>query len=196
MKPRKIALFGGTFDPVHRAHLAIAEQAVRRCDLNRVLFIPCPQSPHKQAEPGADPEERIAMLRLATADLAWAEVTPWEIERESETPAYSWITATHFSEEFPGAELFWILGSDQWNKIQSWSRPELLAELLTFIVFPRGEEPHVQEDFRSVRIDFSIPGSSTEARASLRKGDLPRGLVPEPVLEYIREHHLYGLRPD
>ena len=78
MKPQRIALFGGTFDPVHRGHIHIAEAAVTALSLDHVVFIPCRQSPHKETATIADEQDRIAMLQLATADLQWAEIS--EIE--------------------------------------------------------------------------------------------------------------------
>ncbi|MEM9478122.1 MAG: nicotinate (nicotinamide) nucleotide adenylyltransferase [Verrucomicrobiota bacterium] len=193
MKPEKIALFGGSFDPVHRAHIGIAEKAQSTCQLDRVIFVPSPQSPHKDDAPRATAEQRVEMLRLATAGFAWAEISTWELDRaaETETPAYSWITASHFAESFPGAKLHWILGSDQWNIIDTWSRPEVLAKLLTFIVFPRGDEPRKMAGFSHETIDFSIDGSSTEARRLLANGRSPDDLLPEIVGEFIEKQRLY-----
>ncbi|MEM0898257.1 MAG: nicotinate (nicotinamide) nucleotide adenylyltransferase [Verrucomicrobiota bacterium] len=193
MKREKIALFGGSFDPVHRAHIAIAERAVDSCQLDRVIFIPSPQSPHKEKAPSATPEQRVEMLHLATENLPWAEVSTWEIDRaaKAKTPAYSWITVSHFSESHPDAVLYWILGSDQWNKIDTWSRPELLAKLLTFIVFPRGESPRNAPGFACETIDFSIDGSSTEARKVLASAGDTGELLPEKVREFIATHALY-----
>lgn len=191
LKQERIALFGGSFDPVHRAHLAIAKESFAQCDLDRVIFIPCPQSPHKDEAPSASASQRVEMLRLATADLPWTEVSTWELERSEDSPAYSWITASHFAEALPEARLFWIAGSDQWNKIDKWSRPEVLARLLTFIVFPRGAPPEPQEGFHYKSIDYSIEGSSTAARGLLARGENAVDLIPESVHEYILERNLY-----
>ena len=109
-EPRqRVALFGGSFDPVHRGHLFIAGRAVEACGLDRVIFVPCWKSPHKRGEQISDSEDRLAMLRLATAELAWAEVSEWEVSREE--ASYSWKTAEHFAQALgEGVELFWILG--------------------------------------------------------------------------------------
>jgi nicotinate-nucleotide adenylyltransferase len=186
----KIALFGGTFDPVHNAHLAIAAEAMRCCELEKVIFIPNWKSPHKSDQRSTSPKHRLAMLHLATADLPWAEVSNWEIERAE--PSYSWMTAEHFANEFPEATLHWILGSDQWNAIHTWSKPERLAQLLNFIVFPRdGVEPSNYPDFHSQEIELETPGSSTAVRKLAAKGRSVAHLVPAKVATYLQEHDIY-----
>ena len=188
--PKKIALFGGTFDPVHLAHLAITAEAQRACGLNQVILIPCWQSPHKREKKAAAPEHRLEMLRLATKDLPWAHVTSWELDRKE--PSYSWMTARHFAESYPEAELHWILGADQWNVITTWSKPEILSKLLTFIVFPRnGVDPIENEGFRHHLIDIETPGSSTAIRNKVKANENIHGLTTDEVVHYIQEHNLY-----
>lgn len=187
---KKIALFGGTFDPIHNAHLAITGEAQQICGLDTVLFIPCWQSPHKREMISSAPEHRLAMLRLATQDLLWAEISTWELDRRE--PSYSWMTARHFAEEFPGAELHWILGADQWNVIDTWVKPEILAELLTFIVFPRnGVDPIERKGFRRHLINIETPGSSTQIRENIANGLSINQLVSKSVASYIVRNDLY-----
>ncbi len=187
---RKIALFGGTFDPVHNGHLFIAETAAQQCGLDEVIFIPCWQSPHKQDREISPVDDRIGMLELALADKEWASLSTWEIERDE--PSYSWMTAQHFANEHDDCELYWLLGADQWNVIGTWARPDLLAKLLTFIVFPRdGVEPVDQPAFEWQTIDVETPGSGTEIRAAVATGRPINDLVPKTVAEYISKQHLY-----
>jgi len=88
-------------------------------------------------------------------------------------------------------ELYWILGEDQWSALPRWSRPELLAELLQFIVFPRnGVDPEPRENFRMSSVNLSHPASGTAIRKALRTGKNPLGLAPS-VREYIRQEGLY-----
>ena len=115
--PRRVALFGGTFDPVHKGHLAIAERAREEMNLDRVIFIPCRQSPHKEGRALANEDERIQMLELSLANQPWALVS--EIEMQLPPPSYSWITAEAMSELYPRSRLFWLMGSDQWSTIQN-----------------------------------------------------------------------------
>jgi len=187
-QPEKIGLFGGSFDPVHLGHLAIAEAAHTSCGLDRVIFIPCWQSPHKSRKM-ADGEHRAAMLERALADAKWGEVSRWELERDS--PSYSWMTAEHMAAEFPGSELHWILGTDQWEVLETWAKPERLAELLTFIVFPRGSEVADKDGFDHVEIDVRHPASSTEIRSRVADGRDTNDLLEPEVASYIDEHDLY-----
>ena len=188
----RIALFGGSFDPVHRGHLFIAEQAVEKLHLDWVIFLPCWRSPHKGGKEISDSNDRVAMLKLALDGIEWAEVSCWEVEREE--PSYSWKTARHFTDELDGAKLFWILGTDQWEVIETWARPEILAELVTFIVFPRGGVPEDKAGFAMLPVEASFDASSTEIRRRVRAGEAIEDLVVPEVESYLREHHLYSDR--
>ena len=189
----RIALFGGTFDPVHDGHVFVAERAQGACQLDRVIFVPCWQSPHKPEQSAAAAEHRINMIELATADLAWVDVSDWEIQRPE--PSVSWQTACHFREVYPDAKLYWLLGVDQWKVLETWSHPEVLAELLTFIVFGRdGDLPQPKDGFRHVFVPGMLEVSSTEIRATIDKGITPANIAPQ-VLEYAIEHGLYRTTP-
>ena len=188
--PQKVALFGGSFDLVHRGHLFIAERGVEEIGLDRVIFIPCWKSPHKSGKDISESKDRVAMLEIATEGYDWAEVSDWEVSREE--ASYSWKTAQHFAEELgEGTELFWIVGTDQWEVIEKWARPEVLAELVTFIVFPRGGVADKKDGFRMVTVDASFDASSTEVRRRVRAGEAVGELVEPGVEEYIEERGLY-----
>ncbi len=187
----RIALFGGSFDPPHGAHLAIAREAVALCGLGRVVFVPCQESPLKGKQPGARGVDRLAMLRLATAGLPWASVSDWELSRPG--PSYSWQTAEHFASLYPGAELHWLMGADQWAALEHWARPEILRERLTFIVFARdGARPVARGGWRAAFLPGEFPGSSTEARRLVAAGESTAGLLPESVAEYALRERLYS----
>ena len=189
-RPKRVALFGGSFDPVHRGHLFIAEQAVEACSLDRVIFVPCWESPHKTGKQISDSDDRVAMLEIATEGVGWAEVSEWEVSREE--ASYSWKTAEHFSGELGAdAELFWIVGTDQWEVIETWAKPEVLARLVTFVVFPRGGVAEPKEGFRMVPVDASFDASSTEVRRRVRAGESCGELVLPGVEEFIEERGLY-----
>jgi nicotinate-nucleotide adenylyltransferase len=192
LRPRRLCLFGGSFDPVHLGHVALAETAWRRGGLERVVFLPAWQSPHKQDEaPPAPAVHRLAMLRLALAAAPWAVVDAWEIDRGG--PSYSWQTAEHFAGAAgPEVELCWLLGADQWARLHTWAHPEILAARLTFLVFPRGGTPvEPRPGVRHECIDFRHPASATAARAAARDGRPLDGLVGPEVADYIRRHGLY-----
>ena len=191
-RPRRLCLFGGSFDPVHLGHTTAAAAARARCGLEKVVFIPAWRSPHKQdRDPPAPAADRLAMLRLALADAPWAEVSRWELDRAA--PSYSWQTAEHFAGlASPGTDLCWLLGADQWASLHTWARPDILADRLTFIVFPRGPEPILRRPgFRHEVVDVRHPASSTAVRAAVRAGQPLDGLVAPAVAAYVREHGLY-----
>lgn len=191
---RKIALFGGTFDPIHKGHLFVAAGARERCGLDQVIFLPCWQSPHKSGGlPASAGHHRLQMTRLAVQNLPWATVSDHEIEQAS--PSYSWLSARHFHRQLPDARLFWLLGADQWRMIDSWSHPEVLAALLTFIVFARdGVAPEPRPGFTSVFLPGTFDASATRIRTALALGKAPRE-VPEEVLAYITRNGLYSSHP-
>ena len=187
--PRRVALFGGTFDPVHLGHLAIARSARLHLGLDQVVFIPCRQSPHK-AEPSlAGEEDRVEMLQLALATDPWALVS--EVELHLPTPSYSWVTAEAMSEIYPSARLFWLMGSDQWEVIDTWSRPQYLASLVEFVVHDREGKNRSRPGFQAHFIPGSHPASAREIRASAPENLATTWLHPA-VSELIRSRHLYG----
>jgi nicotinate-nucleotide adenylyltransferase len=170
--PARLALFGGTFDPIHGGHLAIAAEARRAARLDRVIFLPARQSPHKSDQRiRATDAERLEMLRLATRGLDWAEVSDWEIRQAP--PSYSWKTALHFRAAHPGSRLFWILGADQWTVITQWAEPEVLRETLEFLVFPRPPlpPPAPRTGWRARFLETIHPASATAIRSALADGN-------------------------
>lgn len=186
----KIALFGGTFDPPHLGHRFISTAAVAACGLEKVIFLPCHQSPHKTTAPHAAGHHRLAMLTLATKDLAWANVSDWELQRPQ--PSLSWETTEHFAAVHPQAKLHWIMGVDQWRVLHKWSRPERLAEMLTFIVFPRnGIHPEARPNFRSLFLTDEIEASATAIRNCIAHGKAPGVPLDASVAQYIKRHKLY-----
>lgn len=188
-----LAIFGGTFDPPHCGHLMIAQQAAVACSLNHIVLMPCRQSPHKHALPRASDEQRMEMLRLATASLPQAEVSDWELRRPG--VSYSWQTAEYLAALHPAAKLHWIMGADQWLALPRWAHPEILARLLTFVVFPRaGLALQPREGFHAIFLTDRLDVSATEIRDRIGRGESISGLVPEMVERYIAEHRLYQRR--
>lgn len=189
---KRVALFGGTFDPIHRGHVFIAERAQARCGLDEVVFLPCRQSPHKVGEALSSGADRLAMVRLAIAEYGWATVSEWELQRDG--ASYSWQTAAHWRKEVlsEGDALFWILGHDQWAALARWARIDFLATLVEFIVFPRdGEVPEAQEGIRGTFLPDAMPVSATEIRTRTRGGLSIEEMVPEGVADYIAQKRLY-----
>jgi nicotinate-nucleotide adenylyltransferase len=188
----RIGLFGGSFDPPHLGHLEIARRAREECSLDRVILIPCRQSPHKSSQTLASGEDRLAMLKLCFNDLPWSEVSSIELDRPD--PSFSWQTVASLAKAHPEAELFWILGHDQWKVIDTWSRPDELRRQLTFIVLARhGDAGDPREGFRAHFIDFHHPAVATDIRHHLASGDFtPASEQLHPaVVAYIQSQGLY-----
>jgi nicotinate-nucleotide adenylyltransferase len=188
--PARIAIFGGTFDPVHDAHIAVAREAADTLALDRVLFVPAKNPPHKQGDIHADFDDRMRMVELACqADVRF------EASRIEDRPgrSYSFDTAVLVREQFsPATRLFFLIGADAFAEIRSWHRWQDLAELVEFIVVSRPRRHFdVPEGARVQRLDtLELPVSSSAIRKSLQRGELDVP-IPDAVREYIRQHQLY-----
>lgn len=185
----KIALFGGSFDPIHLGHIEIARRAMESLKLDEIRFIPCKISPHKLNHPPAAADARLEMLRTALADYPWATIDDTELNEPP--PSYSYKTAARIQLEQPSARLFWLLGTDQWEALPRWREPEKLAAMLEFIVFTRGNLPHPREGWRMQTIHGSHPASSSTIREGVRSGAIPSEWLPKGVEKLIEHHHLY-----
>ncbi|MEO5714510.1 MAG: nicotinate (nicotinamide) nucleotide adenylyltransferase [Luteolibacter sp.] len=187
---RKIALFGGTFDPVHLGHLHLASLAKDALALDEIRFLPCRISPHKTEASPASGVDRCEMLRLATADLPWAVVDDFELHQPA--PSFSWQTAEAMMAGFPGSRLFWIMGGDQWEALPRWSHPERLAGCVEFIVLARGEQIQPREGYRLHVVHGEHPASATDIRRSIANGDPAHPWLAPAVARYIAGNRLYG----
>jgi nicotinate-nucleotide adenylyltransferase len=187
--PEKIALFGGTFDPVHLGHIHLARSAVDALGLDQVRFLPCRISPHKLGSSPTPAADRLEMLKLATAELPWAVVDDFETRIEG--PSFSYRTAEEMAARFPGARLFWIMGGDQWVALDQWAEPRRLAACVEFIVFTRGEPLMEREGFLSHALTADHPASATAIRETLSDGAEKHDWLDPRVSRWIREHHLY-----
>lgn len=178
----KTCLFGGSFDPVHSGHLAIAERAYTACGLGRVVFLPAARSPFK--EEGSlmfSDEARLAMLKVAVQGLEWAEVS--DLDMRLPAPSWSWRIVEAWQHAHPEDELYWLLGTDQWELLHLWAKPEYLAAHLTFIVYHRGAEPAERPGVRAIFMSGpEHPASSSAIRESWRRGkEAPTGWLPPGV---------------
>ncbi len=186
----KRCLFGGSFDPVHLGHLAIARRAVAGCGLDEMVFLPAARSPLKEANPAASDGQRLNMLELALHDVPWAVIDRTDLELPP--PSWSWRVAEHFHSLYPGDGLFWLMGADQWNDLERWGRWGYLSELVTFIVHYRSEALAERKGVSAVFIEGEHPASSSEIRRRLATGQsVPAGWLDEKVLHYIEQERLY-----
>jgi nicotinate-nucleotide adenylyltransferase len=187
---RKIGLFGGTFDPVHLGHIHLASLARDALDLDEVRFLPCRISPHKTASATVSGEERLEMLRLATADLPWAVTDDFELSRTG--PSFSYLTAEAMAESFPDARLFWIMGGDQWDALARWAHPERLAACVEFVVLARGGDfPSPRPGYRLHVVHGQHPASATAIREAISISDPEIPWLAPSVEKRIRLRGIY-----
>jgi nicotinate-nucleotide adenylyltransferase len=185
----KIALFGGTFDPVHLGHVHMATLAVQELGLAEVRFVPCRFSPHKPGVAPAPAADRLEMLRRATAALPWAVVDDCELRREG--PSFSYATAEAMRARFPAARLFWLLGGDQWAALPQWRQPERLAACVEFIVFSRGAPPLPRAGYVMHALAGYHPAAATAIRAAFAQGHTSHPWLDPAVSEWIVRRGLY-----
>ncbi len=191
----RIGILGGSFDPVHKAHLALAESACKQAGLSRVIFIPAKQAPLRDAPVRASDIDRLAMLKLALRGFKYPyKIDEFEISRPQ--TSYSIDTALHLSQKYPGAELFWIIGADHVGKLSRWKQIGELGKIISFICAARNgydtDKTLIPQGVKLEFINFTpLPYSSTEIRARLENG-LNCDLMLDPrVKEYILKHRLY-----
>jgi len=187
----RICLFGGTFDPVHIAHLRIANEALRSLSLDKVLFIPAENPPHKQTNAVTPYEDRFRMVEIACEPYP-----PFEPSRlEAGTGrSYTIDTLERFRAEItPEDELFFLIGADAFNEIRTWKRWEDVIRATEFIVVSRPGETYSVPGSAIVHPlqGLELPVSSSGIRARLLAGEeVPE--IPAPVREYIEQRGLYG----
>src|ERR1039458_5326308 len=128
---KHIGLFGGSFDPVHLAHLLVAQAAREELDLAQLFFIPAAQSPFKPDTRPTSAQERLRLLRLALAGKTWCEIDEQEIRRGG--ISYTIDTIRDYAKRFSGAALFYLIGADNVPKLNEWREPAELARLAEFV---------------------------------------------------------------
>ena len=189
---QRIGLFGGSFDPIHMGHLLVAVAAREELGLDRLFFVPAAQSPFKPERQPTPATQRLRLLRLALAGMAWCEIDEQEIKRGG--ISYTIDTVKDYTRRFPKADLFYLVGADHATQLHKWRAADELAQLVQFVVIPRPGQAStvVPQPFRSQQLTgFPAAISSSEIRARVRKGLPLEPLVPAAVAEAIRNNGLY-----
>ncbi len=182
---QKIGIYGGTFDPIHYAHLILAREALEKLRLEKVIFVPASNSPHKRA-PKTSAARRLEMLRAAIAGEADFEIDEFELDRPP--PSYTIDTVEYLLGKYPQARLFYLVGDDNLAGLPTWRHFEKLRELVTFVVLHRAgtDVPH-----EYLQVERRIEISSTEIRHRVAAAESIRYFVPESVREMIEREQLY-----
>ncbi|MBV9267348.1 MAG: nicotinate (nicotinamide) nucleotide adenylyltransferase, partial [Acidobacteriaceae bacterium] len=170
---KRICLFGGTFDPIHLAHLRIANEALKTFALDQVLFIPGANPPHKASETVTPYEDRFHMVEIACAP--YSSFVPSRLESGPEL-SYTIDTLDRVRSQLtPGDSLYFLIGSDAFDELQTWMRWEDVVKLTDFIVVSRpGRQYQIPDGARVHRLDgLELPISSSEVRARLSRGESP-----------------------
>lgn len=215
----KIAFYGGSFDPPHKGHLAIARTLKTLFSLDRFIFIPAHHAPHKKDKIPASPMHRLRMLKLASLGEEGVEVSP--IETETPEKPYTFQTLGRLQRNLSDADIYFVIGADSWQEITTWREWERVLTTVNIIVVTRpGHQigfDHVGDEILERVVDLRSDGnktppesthpsglgifitdavylgiSATEIRSKIAQGDSSwRDSVPEKVAEYIEEHGLY-----
>lgn len=197
----RVGLYGGSFDPVHWGHVlpvAAAREALR---LDRVIYLPTAEPPHKKGPRFAPASARFAMVELALLDRADLQVSDFEMRREA---TYTVETLEHFRAALPDDQLFLLIGDDAWRELATWRRFAELPRLAEIVVMARpphepllaGIDPLLRAAAEAGRVHFhagpEVPLASRELRRLWAAGEAPdAGQVPPLVLNYLRKYGLY-----
>jgi len=199
-KRKRVGIFGGSFNPLHQGHLIVAEFAVESIGLDRILFTPVVDPPHKDGSDLRPIEHRCEMIAMAIEDNDHFELSMVDAERPG--PHYSVDTVQIIGEQYPDSELYFVMGGDSLRSFPSWHKPEEIVQYCCLAVMRRPSSRPVQPDMH----DDVLPGlskrvamieappigiSATRIREQLFAGRSVRYLVPDNVLHYIRNHKLY-----
>ena len=212
---KRIALYGGTFDPVHAGHVEVARRVSLLFEIEKVLFLPAQMAPHKIGRPVTEPIHRYAMLALATQDDPQLAISTYELDASDRR--YTVETVEHFQRVLgDSTELFFIMGADSWSEITTWREWERLLSMTNHIVVTRpgyepvtthvgaiaervvdvrgSQSPHIDRAKKIYLTDVVMKDvSATNIRhlASEGRTEELTGLVPGPVLEYIKKYGIY-----
>lgn len=196
----KIGVFGGTFNPIHIAHMRMAEEYVRQLNLDKMILVPTYIPPHKVVSRLADADDRIIMCHLAMEGLPAFEVCDYEIRQAGKS--FTFKTLRYLKEQYPDCELYLIMGADMFLTVQDWRQPKEIFRIATLCAAERdvGEftllEAHKKylemQGARCVVIDMEpLPLSSTMIRNGLLSGEDVSGLLHPAVAHYIETQGLY-----
>lgn len=204
MAKRKIALFGGTFDPIHLGHTSIAAEAVKHIGAEKSVFVPAKRSPLKGFSPCASDEDRFAMIALAIAGDKNFELSDYELKRPE--PSYTLQTVRQFQADYGSkTELYWLIGADSIDDLPHWYKiSELIDECNLSTMYRAGFEPPDFSKFKAVwgrqRVEklqrnviktSLIDMSSTEIRNRVATGRDVTNMLHPAVADYIRKRGLY-----
>jgi nicotinate-nucleotide adenylyltransferase len=190
----RLGLYGGTFDPIHDGHLAVAREAVRAFSLEQLWIIPNNRPPHKQSGANSSYEHRLRMVELACAGDPVLQAS--DLERNA-APSYTIDTLLRVEALFPGIRPYFVIGADAYADVPTWRRWKEVLARVTFLVVTRPGYaiPAIEGATHLILDNLNLPVSSSAIRQTLRDhGNSP--YLPPAVLQYIHAERLYAISPD
>ncbi len=207
MDAKRIALFGGTFDPIHLGHTTVAAAACESIGAGKVIFVPARRSPLKAFFPEASDDDRLEMIKLATAEEKIFGFSNYELKKPG--PSYTLETVRYFRQQLgSGVTIYWLIGADTLEDLPHWyGITELIDECSLAVMHRAGFAPPDFSKYISLwgetRINKMqqnivetplVDISSTDIRKRLSTGKEVAGMINPKVLRYVREHRLYGIQ--
>lgn len=201
-KKKKVGIMGGTFDPIHNAHLSLGQCALNQLSLDEVWFMPAKDPYFKRNKKVTPAKQRCEMTSLAVSGVEGFKLSKFELERDGET--YTAETLALLHEEYPDIHFYFIIGADSMYQIDTWYHPEKIMKLATLAVagrhYPEGQRSfreqveYLKDRFQADIAVLDYPEtdlSSTMIREMVAEDRDISGLLPDKVKEYIRDNNLY-----
>lgn len=188
-KRKQVGILGGNFNPVHNAHLVVADQVRQQLQLDKVLLMPEYLPPHVDHKETIDEVHRLNMLKMAIAGIPGLEIETLELDRKG--ISYTYDTMQLLRKANPDTDYYFIIGGDMVNYLPTWHRIDELVQIVQFVGIQR---PRVKAGTSYPIIWVDVPMmdiSSSMVREFIKKGRTPNFLVPHEVLDYIEEEGLY-----
>lgn len=202
----KTGIMGGTFNPIHFGHLLLAENAYEQLGLDKVLFMPSKNPPHKAKPETVTERQRLDMIAMAIRENPHFELSAVELEREGMT--YTVDTLAILTRQHPGTEYFFLVGADSLFMMQNWREPETIFRLCTVVAANRDNVDQVRLDrqveylkntFAASIVQIDMPAiqiSSAEIRQRISEARSIRYYLPDAVYNYIKRNGLYAAKPE
>lgn len=201
-KRKKIGIMGGTFDPIHLGHLILGEKAYEQLNLDKVLFMPSGNPPHKKEREGrASDEERVEMVRRAISGNSHFSLSLMEMTEEGYT--YTYRTLETLKNNNPDTEYYFIIGADSLFNFHTWMKPERICKACVMVVAARNHSPRkeLREEMEKYSKSYggqfllletmNVDVSSRELRTWIKEEKSIRYYVPDPVIDFIEEKGIY-----
>ncbi|MFC4800870.1 nicotinate-nucleotide adenylyltransferase [Neobacillus sp. GCM10023253] len=186
----KVGILGGTFDPPHFGHLLIANEVLAALSLDEIWLMPNREPPHKKKSESISNNDRLQMLDLAIEGNQAFKIQPIELDREG--PSYTLDTMKVLNETYPGHQFHFIIGADMIEYLPKWHKIDELVKLVQFVGVQRPSYSHLTE-YPILYVDVpAMEVSSSMIRERFKNGKTARYLMPDSIIHYIEENHLYG----